>query len=312
MKLYDWNTITNNQKKELCKTKPIFVVGPRELSGARLNALIEKLSVQHAVLWGCLKDDFINGFEGCTQFRALSLENLETSVKAIDQISVITYFQHDLRYLLNELNFRAVIFVNGSWKYMLHTTPEFWLVLKRKVPYKLVSPFFDEAEARKYAQKIEEDYAHEQLYDVKKKYTDEDLMKLVDKVAKRSFDWTYQIGAVLVKDARVIDVAHNTTLPFETASMHYGHSKEQNFSPIGDQNYYDTNHAEVELVLKALRTKHSLENCKLYLNVMPCPTCARMLAHTDIEEIVYEHDHSDGYAAKLLTRVGKKVRRIIR
>lgn len=311
MKVHDWNKIAQKQKKELSNARPIFVVGPRELSEQRLKLLVKKLQTQRAVVWGCLKDDYINGFEGCAQFRTLDLAKLEAEVKTSDRMSIITYFQRDLCYILKELDFSAVILINGSWKLMLHTTPEFWTILKRKIPYKLISPFVDEAEARRYAQKIAENYSREHLYDAKQKYTDEELMHLVEQVAKRSFDWTYQIGAALVKSGRVISTAHNSTLPFETASMHYGHSKELNFSPLGDQNYYDTNHAEVELVLKALQTKTSLDGCSLYLNVMPCPTCARMLAHTDLEEVVYTHDHSDGYAARLLTNVGKKVRRVL-
>ena len=49
----------------------------------------------------------------------------------------------------------------------------------------------------------------------------------------------------------------------------------------------------------------------MFINLMPCPTCARMLAMTDIEEFVYSIDHSDGYAVKMLEAAGKKVRRVV-
>ena len=44
---------------------------------------------------------------------------------------------------------------------------------------------------------------------------------------------------------------------------------------------------------------------------MPCPTCARAIAKTEIEEVVYELDHSDGYAVKLLESSGKKIKRVV-
>jgi len=36
-----------------------------------------------------------------------------------------------------------------------------------------------------------------------------------------------------------------------------------------------------------------------------------MLSQTDIAEFVYQEDHSDGYAIKMLELAGKKVRRIV-
>ncbi len=91
--------------------------------------------------------------------------------------------------------------------------------------------------------------------------------------------------------------------------MHNGALRERHFSPPNDLNYYDTVHAEVELLLEAQRQKLSLKNTSLCINLLPCPTCSRMIASSDILEVVYAFDHSEGYAVSLLERAGKIVRR---
>ena len=103
----------------------------------------------------------------------------------------------------------------------------------------------------------------------------------------------------------------NRVVPYQTYSMHHGASREQLFSPSNDLNMYDTNHYEVELLVDALYSKLDLDGTTFFVNVMHCPTCARMLTRTGIQEFVYVHDHSDGYAAKLLESAGKKARRLL-
>jgi deoxycytidylate deaminase len=92
--------------------------------------------------------------------------------------------------------------------------------------------------------------------------------------------------------------------------LHKGASKEKYLAPPHDLNHFDTNHAEVELILTALNQGLNLTNASLYINLLPCPICARMLARTPIKEIIYQHDHSQGYGFKLLTQAGKTLRRI--
>jgi deoxycytidylate deaminase len=93
--------------------------------------------------------------------------------------------------------------------------------------------------------------------------------------------------------------------------MHYGAAREIHFSPPHDVNHYDTVHAEVELILQASRQKIGLKDTSFFINTLPCPMCARMLSQTDIKELVYQNDHSEGYAIKMLEACGKIVRRLV-
>jgi deoxycytidylate deaminase len=140
-------------------------------------------------------------------------------------------------------------------------------------------------------------------------------MAVAQTAAKQSFDYNMQTGVALARhngtSYELIATAYNGVVPYQTYAMHHGAARERNFSPMHDLNHYDTNHAEVELILKAQKQKLDLHSTTLFINLLPCPSCARMLAHTDIETFVYREDHSDGYAVKMLEQSGKKVIRLV-
>ncbi len=313
MKIYQWNKLKDNQKNKISSTRPIFILGSRDISSARIQELTNQLTKKRPVIWGCLSDQYIPGLENSPQFKSLSLKKLEKSLAKLEtQDSKINILQYDFRhvkYILRELKLSAVIGIYGSWYKALHFTPIYFELNQKDLPYKLVSGFVDEEAAKKYAQELAQ---VEQSIDIPGgKLSDQELLKLANKVAHYSCDYTFQTGAVLAKEKQVVATAYNQVLPYKTYMLHHGASKEKHFSPPQDLNYFDTNHAEVELILKAAKQKINLTETSLYINLLPCPTCARMITQSPIEEIVYQHDHSQGYAFKLLTDVGKKVRRMI-
>ncbi|MEP7104133.1 MAG: deaminase [Candidatus Dojkabacteria bacterium] len=303
MKILDWNSISEKKKLEISKSKSVFILAPSVISKKKISQLVQKLSNKTKVIIGCAKESHVDGLSG-EQFKLFNIKELSSVLNKID-VDILEYYQRDIKYIFSELKFSAVIFINGSWSRSLHLREEFWTLLRNKTEYKLVSPFINEQEAKKFAAEFEfNDYAIE----IK---NDTDAFKLVDGVKQHSFDWTGQVGAVLVKNNKIIAASCNTVIPYITYSMHFGASREKNFSPPSDQNFYDTNHAEVKLVLHCLKTKIDPSGSKLYINILPCPTCARMLSESGISEVIYKHDHSDGYAAKLFEGSGIKVTRYI-
>lgn len=311
-KTYDWNNLSERRKQELSRTSPIFVIGAREMSAARILELAKQLSAKSPVLWGCLKDEFIPGLEGSPQFRSLGLNDLEKALNNIDNnIAILHYYQRDWVFINQELKFRAVIFINGSWHKMLHLRPEFWQIERQKYPYKLVSPFASEEEAIAYSKSKSPELKKLGEYSVNKKYDDEALMKLSLQIGKRSYDNMAQVGVVIAKKGKVMLTTHNVVVPYETYALHHGSAKEKHFSPINDQNHYDTCHAEMVALLEAQKQGLVLKGTDLFISLLPCPACAKALALSDISRVVYQHDHSDGLGAQLLMAAGKKVERLL-
>jgi deoxycytidylate deaminase len=65
------------------------------------------------------------------------------------------------------------------------------------------------------------------------------------------------------------------------------------------------------MVVKAQSQGVDLKGATLFINLLPCPHCARALALTGLAEIVYSQDHSAGYAITLFEQMDKKVRRLL-
>jgi len=311
MNNYSWADITPETSATFAHERPILILGARDISEKRIQQLTAQLLAKKAVVWGCFTEKFITGLENSPQFQTLSLTKLKKALTALDQtgknpVATLLYSQTDSSQVIKAVAWSAVIGINGSWHRAFHYRDEFQTLTKNKIPYKLVSSFVDETEALAYDQAIKPQLP--QLAAQKgKKYSHQELMSFAQKTSLLSFDYTFQTGAVLAKDNQFLLSAHNQVVPYETYMLHQGATKEKLQLGVQDTSVYDTNHAEVELLVQAMKNNINLADCSLFINLLPCPVCTKMLARTGLKEIIYQHDHSDGYAKKILEKVGIKV-----
>ncbi|HUD11758.1 MAG TPA: deaminase [Candidatus Saccharimonadia bacterium] len=310
-----WADLAFASKKPVNDLDAIFVLAPRELSTARFKQLIKTYLPKANLLLGVAQEDYVLGFEDQPQFRMLGPSSVQSIIDKVNAsnpphtVSVLQYAQRDAKFLLEKLSFKEILLFNGSWKYVFHSRPEYYTIANAHTPYTMVSPFTGVDEARAYANSI-----HIAPIKTGGLYNDSDLMDIAQRAAKQSFDYNMQTGVALSRrkgdQYQLIATSYNGVVPYQTFAMHHGAAREKNFSPMHDLNHYDTNHAEVEMVIKAQKQQIDLHGTTLFINLLPCPTCARMFARTDIEEFVYLEDHSDGYATRLLSEAGKTVRRL--
>ena len=109
--------------------------------------------------------------------------------------------------------------------------------------------------------------------------------------SEKSSDWWRQVGAVIVKDGKIIISGYNKHLP-------------TNFSPYinGDpRNNFDAGiridlctsiHAEAASIAVAAKKGISLDGCSIYITTFPCPTCARLLSESGIKKVFYSKGYS--------------------
>jgi tRNA(adenine34) deaminase len=93
-------------------------------------------------------------------------------------------------------------------------------------------------------------------------------MKLALKEANKAYKKNeVPIGAVIVKDNKVIAKAHNLRV----------------------KNNLTTSHAEILVIQKANRKLKSwrLDSCTLYVTIEPCPMCAGAIIQSRIKEVFY-------------------------
>jgi deoxycytidylate deaminase len=320
---FEWGDLAFGSKKPIHELKAIFIAAPRDISHKRFVQIVKEYLPHGNLVLGLAKEDYIDGFEGQPQFTALATDRFTELIGKINanpqdnKIFTLGYHQRDLKHVVSELDFTRVLLVNGSWKYSFHTTEPFYALTKKGTPYKLIPAFLDEDEAQAYEKAITP--AIKELFEVKAgKYSEAKMLEVAAKTAKMSFDYSFQTGVALGKKAggkkdvyELRAATFNKVVPYQTYAMLHGAARETNFSPPHDLNHYDTVHAEAELIIKAGREHIPLKDTTLFINLLPCPACARMLSETDISEFVYSVDHSDGYAVKILEAAGKKVRRVV-
>ena len=287
---YDWTDLAFASKKPLNDLDAIFIAAPRELSAARFKQITKTYLPQGNILLGVAYEPYVLGLEDQPQFKMLELSSVEPIITKVNAskpahtITTLRYFQRDLKNILDKLKLHKVLLVNGSWYQSFHFKPEYYTLVNRHIRYEMISPFSDEQEARSYA----ESHAYPAPKLPSEILSDSEMLALANEAAKQSFDYsTFQTGCALGRKEgngyRVLATSFNRVVPYQTYPMNHGAIRERNFTPSNDLNFYDTNHYEVELMVQALHDKLNLEGTSIFVNVMHCPTCARMLSCTGIQ-----------------------------
>lgn len=313
---FDWAELAFTSKKPLRELRATFIAAPREVSAKRFTQIIKEHLPLGNIVVGLSKEPYVLGFENQPQFKMLQADTIKAIIGKVNahspnKIATLLYSQREEQYILEKVPFKNALFVNGSWKQSFHTRPTFYTLVKHKIPYKLIPAFTDETEAKRY--ELTMPPAPTEPVGV---FSDIQMVEFAGEIAKQSFDYSFQTGVALGRkkgsEYEFIAWSFNRVVPYQTYAMLHGGSRETNFSPPHDLNHYDTVHAEVEMILKAQKAGLDLRGTTLFINLLPCPNCTRMFTQTDIEEFVYEHDHSDGYGFAMLQAAGKKIRRIVR
>jgi hypothetical protein len=315
---FDWADLAFASKQPLRKLDATFIAAPRTLSKRRFAQILKAYLPHGNIVLGLAKEAHVVGLEDQPWFTMLRAEQVQDVIDRVNtadmphRVYTLSYGQRDLPFILEKIPFKRAVCVNGSWYHAFHQRPEFYRLVQQRTPYELISPFADEDEAKAYAAALP---ALPALPTDPCNTTE--MLQLANEAARYSLDSAgFQIGVTLGHEAggglyKPLLRTFNRVVPYQTYAMHYGASRERHFSPAHDLNHYDTNHAEVEAIIAAGEQGIDLAGTSLFINLLPCPTCARMFTSTPIQEFVYSQDHSAGYAVKMLEAAGKTVRRIV-
>lgn len=320
---FDWGDLAFGSKKPIDSLNATFIAAPRDISVERFKQLVKTYLPKGNIVLGISQEPYVIGMEDQAQFRMLRPAKVQAIIDKVNtspskyKIYTLRYFQREAKYVFEKLKFTKVLLVNGSWHLSFHHTPSYYALVNRHTDYAYISPFTDDAEAIAYDEWAAKEHTKrlKKVLPTKGHFTETEMLDLAREVAKCSFDYTYQAGVVLgkktAKGYRLLTWSFNRVVPYQTYAFHHGSLREKNFSPANDLNFYDTVHAETELLIKAGKQKIDLTGTTLFINLLPCPTCGRMIAETDIAEVIYSLDHSDGYTLNVLEASGKQVRRVV-
>ena len=146
---------------------------------------------------------------------------------------------------------------------------------------------------------------------ISKEPFDTDKMKEAYKEAEKSSDWWRQVGAVLVKNGKIIARSYNQGVPNDNTPYQLGSIRDL-FKAGEKQDFSPTIHAEQKLISEAAKNGIQLQGTTLYLTHFPCSVCAKLIAYSGIENLYFSEGASNLDGKKILELVEVKITRVIR
>ncbi|MCK5449498.1 AAA family ATPase [Candidatus Pacearchaeota archaeon] len=134
---------------------------------------------------------------------------------------------------------------------------------------------------------------------------DEYFMKLASLVAERSTCLRHNIGAVIVKDKRVITSGYNGSARGAPNCSEVGCLKNELKIKTGTgHEICRAVHAEMNAIIQGAIHGISVYGSTIYCTHTPCTLCARMIVNAGIKRVVSYHNYSDESARKFLEQSG--------
>jgi dCMP deaminase len=135
-------------------------------------------------------------------------------------------------------------------------------------------------------------------------------MELARVIARRSTCLRRQVGALLVRDKRILTTGYNgapTGLPH---CEEVGCLREQLGVPSGQRpELCRALHAEQNAIIQAALHGVNTRGSVLYCTNQPCAICAKMLINAGVVRVVYEGDYPDELAREMLAQAGIELAR---
>jgi dCMP deaminase len=139
---------------------------------------------------------------------------------------------------------------------------------------------------------------------------DEYFLEVAGLVSKRSTCLRRHVGAVLVKDKKILATGYNGAPSGVRHCTQTGCLRDRLKIPSGQRHELCRGlHAEQNVLLQAALYGVSTKDSVLYVTNQPCVICAKMLINAGIKEIVISDGYPDELAKKFLKEAGIRVRK---
>ena len=127
------------------------------------------------------------------------------------------------------------------------------------------------------------------------------FMDITRLVARRSTCIRRQVGAIVVKDKRILATGYNGVPTGLAHCEDTGCIREQNNIPSGQRHELCRGlHAEQNTIIQAAFHGISISGATLYCTTLPCSICLKMLINAGITAIIYEQGYPDELTQSLL------------
>ena len=138
---------------------------------------------------------------------------------------------------------------------------------------------------------------------------DEYFMDMAQLVSTRSTCLRRKVGAVIVKEKRVLSTGYNGSPKGTKHCEELGCIREQMHIPSGTRHELCRGvHAEQNAVAQAAYFGVSVNGATIYTTTYPCSMCAKILINAGIKEIVYNEGYVDDLSKTILSETDVNVR----
>jgi dCMP deaminase len=145
----------------------------------------------------------------------------------------------------------------------------------------------------------------------RRKNWDEYFIAIAQLVAERSTCLRRKVGAVLVREKRILCTGYNGAPHHLVHCDQVGCLRDRLGIPAGERIEICRGiHAEQNTLVQAAAFGIQVSGATLYCTHAPCITCAKMLINAGIKEFVIAIDYPDKFARQFLAEAGVKVRRV--
>lgn len=142
---------------------------------------------------------------------------------------------------------------------------------------------------------------------MKQKFIDA-YMDVAERFAKLSSAKRLQVGAIVVKDDRIISIGYN--------GMPSGWTNDcENYTTLSDDTVISKTkpeviHAEANAIAKLAKSSDSGDGSTMFLTHAPCIDCAKQVYTAGIKKVYYRNSYRDSQGLDFLEKCGVEIEHI--
>lgn len=134
---------------------------------------------------------------------------------------------------------------------------------------------------------------------------DQYFMEIAHVVARRSTCLRRQIGAVIVRDKRILTTGYNGAPMNTPHCLELGCLRDELGIASGTRHEIcRALHAEQNAIIQAALHGISTKGATIYSTTQPCSMCAKSIVNAGIARIVYEDDYPDEFTLWFINHAG--------
>jgi dCMP deaminase len=127
------------------------------------------------------------------------------------------------------------------------------------------------------------------------------FMDIAVLVSKRSTCIRRSVGAVIIKDKRILSTGYNGAPSGISHCLDVGCLRETMDIPSGERHELCRGiHAEQNAIIQAALYGVSIKDATVFCTNLPCSICAKMIINASIKKIVYLYGYADSMSRDML------------